>query len=357
MENRKAIKKIIAGSLAAVLVAGVGVTAIATDGFQDFGNTDNIQMELPEENIGGAVIGESHGNGLTLTSAKIATEDYTEYGVSPMAETAYTLTATITPSNATNKAVDWSVSFVNASSAWATGKTVTDYVTITPTSDGALTATVSCLQDFGEQIKVIAASRAYPDKKAECTVDYAKRIDTVSFSMQPSSGGSAVNVTSAEDSVTLPTMDCSLTLTPSFTYSDYTVEDTFAGEYKIVTTANVDTMYNALDDVDATAGSITLYEDDIMFSGSGATYSMEFGFLDNATAGVGDTYYYYEDPSLFNGMFEWLRSNSTTPLFAFEYELTGTHSSVSGSIDILFDVGSYTIAVSGVGLNESNLIF
>ena len=172
-----------------------------------------------------------------------------------------------------------------------------------------------------------------------------------------SDGGSAVTVTSAEESVTLPTMDCSLTLTPSFTYSDYTVEDTFAGEYKIVTTANVDTMYNALDDVDATAGSITLYEDDIMFSGSGSTYSMEFGFLDNATAGVGDTYYYYEDHSLFNGMFEWLRSNSTTPLFAFEYELTGTHSSVSGSIDVLFDVGSYTIAVSGVGLDESNLIF
>ena len=351
-------KKVVGGvALGLVLVLAGGVCGGLLQRHFNWGEDPAVETPAGETANGGAIIGESHGSGVKLMSTKIAAADYEEYGVSPMAETAYQLTATITPSNATNKAVDWSVAFVNASSSWASGKTVTDYVTVTPTSDGALTATVECLQDFGEQIKVTAASRAYPDKKAECTVDYAKRIDSVSFLMQPSSGGSAVTVTSAEESVTLPTMDCSLTLTPSFTYSDYTVEDTFAGEYKIVTTANVDTMYNALDDVDATAGSITLYEDDIMFSGSGSTYSMEFGFLDNATAGVGDTYYYYEDPSLFNGMFEWLRSNSTTPLFAFEYELTGTHSSVSGSIDVLFDVGSYTIAVSGVGLDESNLIF
>lgn len=44
--------------------------------------------------------------------------------------------------------------FVDASSAWATGKTVTDYVTVTPTANGALTANVECIKDFGEQIKV-----------------------------------------------------------------------------------------------------------------------------------------------------------------------------------------------------------
>ena len=87
-----------------------------------------------------------------------------------------TLTATVSPETADNKAVDWAVSFVDPSSSWASGKTVTDYVTVTPTSDGALTANVNCLKAFGEQIKVTVTSRVNPEAKAECTLDYARRI-------------------------------------------------------------------------------------------------------------------------------------------------------------------------------------
>lgn len=87
-----------------------------------------------------------------------------------------TLTATVSPETADNIAVDWGVSFVNPSSSWASGKTVTDYVTVTPSSDGALTANVNCLQAFGEQIKVTVISRVNPEAKAECTLDYARRI-------------------------------------------------------------------------------------------------------------------------------------------------------------------------------------
>ena len=87
-----------------------------------------------------------------------------------------TLTATVSPETADNKAVDWGVSFVNPSSSWASGKTVTDYVTVTPSSDGALTANVNCLQAFGEQIKVTVISCVNPEAKAECTLDYARRI-------------------------------------------------------------------------------------------------------------------------------------------------------------------------------------
>ena len=87
-----------------------------------------------------------------------------------------TLTATVSPETADNKAVDWSVSFINPSSSWAKGKNVADYVTVTPTSDGALTANVNCLKAFGEQIKVTVTSRVNPEAKAECTLDYARRI-------------------------------------------------------------------------------------------------------------------------------------------------------------------------------------
>lgn len=77
-----------------------------------------------------------------------------------------------TPAEAVNKKVDWSVSFKNANSTWAAGKKVTDYVTVTPTSDGSLTATVANLGEFGEQIKITVTSRDNPTAKAECTVDY-----------------------------------------------------------------------------------------------------------------------------------------------------------------------------------------
>ena len=90
-----------------------------------------------------------------------------------------TLTATISPETADNKSVDWSVSFVNPSSSWASGKTVTDYVTVTPTSDGALTANVNCLKAFGEQIKVTVASRVNPEAKGMhaglCPPDFGYR--------------------------------------------------------------------------------------------------------------------------------------------------------------------------------------
>ena len=80
----------------------------------------------------GMTVGEYAGVGISMTSKKILPAEYEEYGVSPLSEGAYTLIATVTPSNAYNKALEWSVSFVDPSSSWANGKKVTDYVTVTP---------------------------------------------------------------------------------------------------------------------------------------------------------------------------------------------------------------------------------
>lgn len=94
------------------------------------------------------------------------------------------LNATVYPETADNKAVDWEVSFVNPSSAWANGKNVADYVKVVPESDGAAVATVECLQAFGERIKITVTSRANPLAKAECVLDYARRIlDTAVYSI------------------------------------------------------------------------------------------------------------------------------------------------------------------------------
>ena len=86
------------------------------------------------------------------------------------------LNATVYPETADNKAVDWEVAFVNPSSVWASGKNVSDYVKVVPESDGAAVATVECLKAFGERIKITVTSRANPLAKAECVLDYARRI-------------------------------------------------------------------------------------------------------------------------------------------------------------------------------------
>lgn len=70
----------------------------------------------PEQEAGGAVITEGEKNGMTIKSMKIPQSDYGEYGISTMAETAYSLTVTITPETAENKAVDWTIAFVDPDS-------------------------------------------------------------------------------------------------------------------------------------------------------------------------------------------------------------------------------------------------
>lgn len=72
------------------------------------------------------------------------------------------------------KAIDWSIAWKNPSSEWASGKIVTDYVTATPTADGALTAKVAKVAAFGEQVLVTATARYASDISATATVDCLK---------------------------------------------------------------------------------------------------------------------------------------------------------------------------------------
>ncbi len=87
-----------------------------------------------------------------------------------------TIKANVLPEYARNKAVDWHISFVNANSAWATGKNVSDYITLSPVSDGSLECVVTCLAPFGEQIKITVTSRDNPEASSSITVDYLQTV-------------------------------------------------------------------------------------------------------------------------------------------------------------------------------------
>ena len=182
MEQKKTFKRVLASSLAVLLVgAGAGITAKMIKDSRQI-NPD-IKIELPD--AGGAVIDTEIGNSpsMRLTATRLMSSEYEANGVSAQAESAYTLTATITPADAANKKLNWTVTFKNASSTWATGKTVTDYVTVTPSSDGALTAVVENKAAFGEQILVKATSRDNANATASCTVDYNQKVTGYAFTL------------------------------------------------------------------------------------------------------------------------------------------------------------------------------
>ena len=119
----------------------------------------------------------SFNEGIFLTSVRIEEDDYAAYDVVETAESAYTIEATIEPANATQTALEWTVEFVDAANTWANGKTVTDYVTVSPYGDNG--AVVSCLQSFAAQIAVKVALAENTALRASCVCDYAKRITAV----------------------------------------------------------------------------------------------------------------------------------------------------------------------------------
>lgn len=112
---------------------------------------------------------------MIYTSSATTAEDGTTVSSNPV-----TLHATITPSNASDTSVTWSVSFVNPSSEWANGKTVTDYVSIVASG---LSCEVTCHQAFGEQIKITVVSNDNAEATDSCVVDYLKRVEDVTFAL------------------------------------------------------------------------------------------------------------------------------------------------------------------------------
>lgn len=90
------------------------------------------------------------------------------YAAAESGSVSKTITATVLPATAVNKAVDWSVEWGDSSNTAA----VTNYVTVTPDSDGALSATVTCKQAFSGNILVTVTTRE-SGYTASCVITFA----------------------------------------------------------------------------------------------------------------------------------------------------------------------------------------
>ena len=174
--SKNQAKAVVAVLLSAALLVGGG--AVGYGMATDWTYQKATQIEQPDDQeqttAGNAIITPDReaSNGIKLMSATISPESYEEYGISTLAESAFSLTVTITPSNATYQSVDIAARWKNAQSEWASGKSVSDYLTINQTSDGSLTATGTVLKAFSEPIEIVATLRGQEEITAKAQVDY-----------------------------------------------------------------------------------------------------------------------------------------------------------------------------------------
>lgn len=164
-----------------LLIAAIAAIGWFSQGYRDW-NVDNWKQSWKEamDKVENGKVTDGDGNELDQNAVNKMPEEMTFQAAlnTASASMSVTIVATVKPDTAVDKTVDWTISWVNAESEWASGKTVTDYVTVTPQSDGSTTATVNCLQPFGEKIVIVATSRSNPDAYASVSVDYAKRIES-----------------------------------------------------------------------------------------------------------------------------------------------------------------------------------
>lgn len=172
LKLKRVLTHILCFVLGAVIGAGI------------YGAVDNIPKKdvsgefITESSGGGLVISDTEANGIKLTSVAIPVAQYADYDISPIAESAQTITATVSP---VGLSVEWSAAWENGSSSWAQGKQVGSYIKLTPGGENNKTLTVECLQAFGE--KIIVTCKLVDDPAIQATVDvhYMPRVTGLQF--------------------------------------------------------------------------------------------------------------------------------------------------------------------------------
>lgn len=150
-------------------------------------NTDNNDGNSNEEPVDGGFVNSGENKGIFLMSRRLASAEFEDYGIDLQANTAYSITATVNE-DAEDKSVIGSVSWKNSSSSWATGKMISDYVSLNQTEQYGLNFTLTVKQAFGEPVIVKVASCMDSGVYGTAQVDYLKELKSFTATINPSLG-------------------------------------------------------------------------------------------------------------------------------------------------------------------------
>lgn len=154
-----------------IIILAVCVMAAMTNGFTNWNPygwfDDKPADEQQPDGENNAPIDATITNGEHVTLAMSAATTAAEDGYTK----SVTLTATVMPEDAPDKTVDWSI-------AWNEAPTygenpVTDYVTVTPQSDGSNVATVTCHKAFGTDTVIVTVTTRTGGYTASAQIVYA----------------------------------------------------------------------------------------------------------------------------------------------------------------------------------------
>lgn len=318
-------------------------------------SSGNGGADIVDKQDGNVVVGKPNNNGLALLSAVIPASDYTDYGVAATAESAYSIGVTIEPSNVTYNAVDWAITWKNASSTWAKGKTVTDYVTLVPTSDGSTTATLSCVQAFGEQVVISATMREHPEVSTTATVDYVKRVTDITATIS----ASELALDTTYTYTVTPTYGVG-TLTGDFVLSDYAFNLTtgFADLIKTKMTARNSELISFYDQYTIRlVNVITVAESAKTFTFNGDTAWDIFAVDTSGETKVPASKINAFNNDFFAAVGEYTDTQATfTADYTYTYKGT-TYSSGDVTVNCKFDQESLVIAPISVTFNKTEYVF
>lgn len=172
----KKIFKTVALMICGALVSGATACGTVTDkpSSGNGGNVGNVgdngwEVPVPDIEIEGAV---DNGDVFDHLPAKIS---YMSTTLAELAETSsegvtVSISATITPSDAANQLVDWSLAW--ADDAPLAGEPISDYLKITTASDGNKTANLTCLQPFTDSVAALTVTTRDGGFSDTCFVEF-----------------------------------------------------------------------------------------------------------------------------------------------------------------------------------------
>lgn len=267
------------------------------------------------------------------------------------------LTAQVLPADADVKTVSWSVSWQNPSSAFATGKNVTDYVTVSPVSTGALTATLSCVQDFGEKIVVKVTSDDNAEIFATAVCDYLQRVKSLVFTLNDIEMiGTGYTYDVVYSNYTIPveielSFGNKIYLNSSFATSITNRFNSLNCGYRIPTDWWFASDYGATVINNAETQTLVFYASDKSFAGCFGSPDDEYSSSEIA-----------EMKSNVNNAFRYAAVNYDGVQATFEVSYTMTYQdkvydSGTYTVECMFDVESIKIDVTKVTLSSNRVVF
>lgn len=174
-EQKQSKVKRIALGMALVLTMGASVTSLVMGVKHNgwFAPNDQVEEELQNDKTDVNV----KANGINYMSLRMSDEAVVRVSESGVKTVSKTITATVLPADAPDKSVDWSIEWCVPLEDADVG----DYLTVTPDSDGSLSATITAHNGFEGATACVTATTRVGGFSAICMVRYDGAPESLSF--------------------------------------------------------------------------------------------------------------------------------------------------------------------------------